>query len=189
MKPLRRFSSDRKGSLLLLMLLAVTVSGFIAARLIPSATAQRQRQDEEALRDQLALLRQAVASERVASSSSRYHADWSSRTVFLGYLDDLVRGSLLSRLPRDPSIPDSRWGTDPARAFWLPTLNFVSSASFEATVLTATPWATGSINLVATFSRAHWAGRGDAELDSFPGENVFGSILGTDGGSLLIVQP
>ena len=188
---------------MLAMLLVIVVGGIVAAKVIPDTVTVQQRQDEKGLQYNLGAIRMAIAMERTASMTPRFGDDWNNRALFLGYLDELMQRNLLSRIPVDPNIPHFQWGTNPAKTFWIPTQNFLASASFEVKVLNQTPWATGSANVVASISFSQWPGRLDGDvlkfqdgrimperqIESFHSENPFGRILGTSGASLLIIQP
>lgn len=181
---------SRHGGMFLLLLMVLVVAGLVASGLIPQAVTVEQRSAETGLKTGLSQLRMAMTLERiVGNASASFHKDWTVRANLNAYLDELATRGYLAGVPSDPMVSPAQWGRPTGRVFWVPTQNCLSSSSFELVRLSDSTWATGSQNVLATVTTKYWVGQDDAAVDSFPGENRFGTPLGTGGSCLLVTHP
>ncbi|HNV72426.1 MAG TPA: hypothetical protein PKO06_22140, partial [Candidatus Ozemobacteraceae bacterium] len=122
---------NRRGTAFLLAMALLVVGGMVASQLVPNEVTIVQRRQEQDLKHQLGKLRMAIQLERIASFSPLYEADWSNRAQFLQYLDALIDRHLIPSIPADPLTPVFQWGTGTGKIYWIPTLNYLASSSFE----------------------------------------------------------
>lgn len=180
---------NRRGSLLLLLLIALVGIGLFSLKAIPDQQLITMREKEQTLSQTLSVIRSGMALERTASESALFYGDFEDQAKLVAYLNDLVARGYLAKVPKDPFCPDHLWGTGPGRKFWVPTRNLLSSSSFETSSFAATPWHVNETNVIININDKEWPGRNQAIFDSFPYENCLGcSITGFSGTSLAITQ-
>ncbi len=180
--------NSKRGSLFIILLVGIIGIGILATRLIPDETINVVRQKEKELSQELTDLRMSVLLDRQANDSVLYDGDWDKIAEFEAYLNDLVAKNYLSEIPKDPNIPDYRWGIGAGKIYWQPTRNFAASSSFETDDLGKTTWTVGSSNIEARITDKLWPGSDGQELDLFPGQNRFGTNLWYSGSSLVLEQ-
>lgn len=180
--------NKRKGSLMLMLLALLVVIGLASVKIIPEKITETQREDEVILARRLSDIRNSVALERVASTSSLYYGNWENQAELVAYLNDLVSKNFLSETPKDPLCPEYLWGTGPGKKFWVPTRNLLGSSSFETDSFAKMPWLIDETNVNVNLHSDDWPGKESGSLDNFPFQNRFGNQVGFTGQSLALQQ-
>lgn len=173
----------RRGTVMMMLLVAIMIGGFVAIRLIPDVEIQERRQKDVQLKLALAQIRQAV-SLRVFSDPT-YNPDFSTSESIASELADLEARNFLPsvKILRDRHVPAHRWGIGPNDVYWQAVQNIATNTSFEQTA---------SAGLIPA-----WAGESTSNMtwdsfypsgasDQFPGENMLGLKFGSKGFSMRI---
>lgn len=174
----------RQGTVMIMLLMAILVGGFVAIRLIPDVEIQERRQKDVQLKLALSQIRQAISLR--AFSDPGYNPDFSSPAAIASELADLEARNFLpsAKILRDRHVPAHRWGTGANDVYWQVVQNYASNTSFElmeeAGIVPT--WGAEASTTLALDSFYPSSPSGD----DFPGENKLGVVFGSKGHSLRI---
>lgn len=169
---------------MLMLLVALMIGGYVAARLVPDVEIQERRQKDVQLKLALTQIRQAFSMR--AFCDPTYAPDLSNAVAIASELADLEARNYLpsSGVLRDRHVPAHRWGTGPGDIYWQTVENYATNTSFElmeeAGIIPA--WGAEASTTLTWDSFYPTTPSGD----DFPGENKLGVVFGSKGHSLRI---
>jgi len=174
----------RRGTVMMMLLVAIMIGGFVAMRLVPDVEIQERRQKDVQLKLALSQIRQAFALRSFCDRS--YNPDLSSPNAIAAALADLEAKNYLPscKILRDRHVPAHRWGTGPSDLYWQSVENYASNTSFEMIDDGSVIHAWGSEASTTMSWDSFYPSLGDG--DDFPGENKLGLTFGSKGHSLRI---
>lgn len=169
---------------MILLLLALSVGGLIAAKIIPILAVQQERESESLLRANLSQMRQAF------DLMARTKPGWDPGLSAPNAIASLVQAGMYREpQPWDPTFPRYLWNQ--GSNTWILAGNIATRASFEATDNDPSSnfvasWSRGTPETVAATDSTFFPSRDSSQYDDYPGQNRLGEVLGTIGASLRI---
>lgn len=182
--------ANRRGALMLMLLVAIIIGGIIALRLLPQEEVIAQRDREEILHGNLSQIREAFDLKRQADPTWNPFPDLDNTTMasVTDVLEQLANENFLREKDvKDPTVPHYLWGTT-SNYFWRVSENIASNTSFEledpADPTAIASWTASPESVVATDTEY----LSDSSVDDYPHQNKLGSILQSSGASLKITR-
>ncbi len=187
---------NRRGSMLMTVMVILIVAAIIAAKLMPDEQTMVKREDEGFYNSDLSQLREAIDLVRLAAKNPNSDAYNNPSIVGSGWQDFVASdtpasisekiasltqwGFLRKSELRDNSIPEFLWGADKnaSYTYWMVSTNYASNTSFEihvdgldTNVYVAGAWEKES---VASASVTDKVQLNSMAIDEYPYQNKLG---------------
>ncbi|MEW5993902.1 MAG: hypothetical protein AB1744_05855 [Candidatus Zixiibacteriota bacterium] len=184
----------RHGAAMLALVIAIAVGSFAASRLIPEGPTLTDRRQQSDLRFVLGQIRNG--SDLLLRVDPSHVISLPDRAAIVSHLRELASRNLLPRHnPKDPTIPEFQWGTDPVRLYWVAngSNGILGNRSFNSSFESAVPPTAGEI--VASWGAVFGTTAGtstylldDPDVDDYQGQNKVGNRLASGGWSMQITR-
>ncbi len=174
--------NNKRGTLMLMVLMGIIIGGIVALRLLPSEDIKERRIKENSLSVNLTHIREAFDLKRMEDPSYNpsldTRGDIKNALIYLRDNKYLGNDSL-----KDPTIPAYLWDTND-KYFWKQTENLASNTSFEGDDAMEN-WKVSFETVLAEDIDVYMR---SGELDDYPDQNKYGDIMRVTGSSLIIVK-
>ncbi len=177
-------TSNRRGSMLLMVIIMLICAAIIAMKLLPDEQTQVIRENETFYDSDLSQLREAIDMVKLASrdpNSKAYYLDPEGWQDFCASDTSASISAKIAKLSswgflrksdlRDKSVPEHLWNVD--NIYWKVSINYASNSSFEIASTTedwSYPWE--RINASATLEKN--IKLNSLSIDEYPFQNKLG---------------
>jgi len=185
------FFRSKRGTMMLMLLVALGVAGMIAGRVLPRQEVIAQKAAEDSLRVNLAEIRQAFDLKTLVDGT--FNPDLSTPEKIRQTLEGLKNDKLLrSDELDDPTMFSSSWNTG-TMTYWLGVPNFLFNTSLESSLPPApsevvSSWSCATTDTSAATDTTFWPSSNSSEFDDYKGQNKMGKKLTIFGSSLKITK-
>ncbi len=183
---------NRKGTVILLLLILLSIGAIIAQQMGPSEEMLNRRLAENGLTTDISQIREAFDLMRIASQSWQpweddFDPDHTDAPASIAKILTTLQaeGFLRNSEVYDSTTRKHLWGTGAGKQFWQASVNLASNSSFQIYTGEAKSWDWSQTDTSAATDSFFLNEQG---IDDYPFQNKLGESAGMSGFSLKVIR-